>query len=124
MQGLGFRVQGPGSRVLGAGFGWRPAESRKGRDFPRSNEKQFRGGLVFRTRRLYVSLNSRPRVTKKKMKVWVETGGVSKGEGFGPAVRPSIVLLIVDGYRDYSKLRTCTALGSYGRAIPRGIGPP
>ena len=31
-----------------------------------SNEKQFRGGLVFKARRLVVSLNSRPRVIKKK----------------------------------------------------------
>ena len=27
-------------------------------------------------------------------------------------------------YRGYSKLRTRTALGSYGRAMPRGIGSP
>ena len=27
-------------------------------------------------------------------------------------------------YRGYSKLRTHTALGSYGRAISRSIGPP
>jgi len=27
-------------------------------------------------------------------------------------------------YRDYSKLSTHTALGSYSRAIPRSIGPP
>jgi hypothetical protein len=27
-------------------------------------------------------------------------------------------------YRGYSKLRTRTALGSYGRAMPRSIGPP
>ena len=32
----------------------------------RSNEKQFRGGLVFKARRLVVSLNSRPRVMKEK----------------------------------------------------------
>ena len=32
----------------------------------RSNEKPFRGGLVFKARRLVVSLNSRPRVIKKK----------------------------------------------------------
>ena len=32
----------------------------------RSDEKQFRGGLVFKARRLVVSLNSRPRVMKKK----------------------------------------------------------
>ena len=29
-----------------------------------------------------------------------------------------------EGYRGYSKLRTHTALGSYGRAIPTSIGPP
>jgi hypothetical protein len=34
----------------------------------RSNEKQFRGGLVFKARRLVVSLSSRPRVIKKKKK--------------------------------------------------------
>ena len=34
----------------------------------RSNEKQFRGGLVFKARRRVVSLNSRPRVIKKKKK--------------------------------------------------------
>ena len=34
----------------------------------RSNGKQFQGGLVFKARRLFVSLNSRPRVTKKKKK--------------------------------------------------------
>jgi hypothetical protein len=27
-------------------------------------------------------------------------------------------------YKVYSKVRTHTALGSYGRARPRGIGPP
>ena len=27
-------------------------------------------------------------------------------------------------YRGYSKLRTRTVLGSYGRAMPRGIGAP
>jgi hypothetical protein len=32
----------------------------------RSNERQFRGGLVCKARRLVVSLNSRPRVIKKK----------------------------------------------------------
>jgi len=32
----------------------------------RGNEKQFRRGLVFKARRLFVSLNSRPRVIKKK----------------------------------------------------------
>ena len=31
-----------------------------------SYEKQFRAGLVFKARRLVVSLNSRPRVIKKK----------------------------------------------------------
>jgi len=34
----------------------------------RSNEQQFRGGLVFKARRLVVSLDSRPRVIKKKKK--------------------------------------------------------
>ena len=34
----------------------------------RRKEKQFRGGLVFKARRLVVSLNSRPRVIKKKKK--------------------------------------------------------
>ena len=34
----------------------------------RSNEKQFRGGLVSKARRLFVSLNSRPSVIKKKKK--------------------------------------------------------
>ena len=34
----------------------------------RSNEKQFQEGLVFKARRLFVSLNSRPRVIKKKKK--------------------------------------------------------
>ena len=38
----------------------------------RSNEKQFRGGLVFKARRLFVSLNSRPRVIKKKKKPKVD----------------------------------------------------
>ena len=32
----------------------------------RSNEKQFQGGLVLKARRLFVSLNSRPRVIKKR----------------------------------------------------------
>jgi len=32
----------------------------------RSNEKQFQGGLVFKARRLFVSLNFRPRVIKKR----------------------------------------------------------
>ena len=27
-------------------------------------------------------------------------------------------------YRGYSKVRTCTALGSYGSAMPRGKGSP
>ena len=34
-----------------------------------SNEKRFQGGLVFKARRLFASLNSRPRVIKKKKKV-------------------------------------------------------
>ena len=34
----------------------------------RRNVKRFRGGLVFKARRLEVSLNSRPRVIKKKEK--------------------------------------------------------
>ena len=34
----------------------------------RSNEKQFQRGLVFKARRFFVSLNSRPRVIKKKKK--------------------------------------------------------
>ena len=34
----------------------------------RSDEKQFQDGLVFKARRLFVSLNSRPRVIKKKKK--------------------------------------------------------
>jgi len=33
-----------------------------------SNEKLFQGGLVFKAHRLLVSLNSRPRVIKKKQK--------------------------------------------------------
>ena len=33
-----------------------------------SNERQFRGGLVFKARKLVVSLSSRPRVIKKKEK--------------------------------------------------------
>ena len=36
----------------------------------RSNEKQSRGGLVFKARRLVPSLNSRPRVIKKKIKIF------------------------------------------------------
>ena len=31
---------------------------------------------------------------------------------------------LVIAYRSYSKLRTRTALGSYGRAVPRGLGTP
>ena len=38
------------------------------RELLRSNEKQLRGGLVFKARRLVLSLNSRPRVMKKKKK--------------------------------------------------------
>jgi len=33
-----------------------------------SNEKQFRGGLVFKARRLFVSLYSRPGVIKQNKK--------------------------------------------------------
>ena len=46
--------------------------STRGSSFPawlqllRSNGKQFAGGLVFKARRLCVSLNSRPRVIQKK----------------------------------------------------------
>ena len=32
----------------------------------RCHEKQFRGGLVLKARRLFVSLNSRPRVIKRE----------------------------------------------------------
>ena len=42
----------------------------------RSNEKQFQGGLVFKDHRLFVSLNSRPRVIKKKKKEEQRTGSV------------------------------------------------
>ena len=41
-----------------------PSSSHLGSDF--GNEKQLRGGLVFKARRLVVSLNSRPRVIKNK----------------------------------------------------------
>ena len=34
----------------------------------RTNEKHFQGGLVFKARRLFASLNSGPRVIKKKKK--------------------------------------------------------
>ena len=43
----------------------------------RSNDKQFRGGLVFQARRLVVSLNSRPRVITKKAEVWCNCGHVT-----------------------------------------------
>jgi hypothetical protein len=42
-----------------------------------------------------------------------EWGGWRSEEGCG-----------MRGYRGYSKLRTRTALGPYGRASPRSIGPP
>jgi len=39
-----------------------------------SNEKRFRRGLVFKARRLFVSLISRPRVIKKKKRVLSDGG--------------------------------------------------
>jgi hypothetical protein len=48
----------------------------------RSNEKQFRGGLVFKT---FVSLNSRPRVIKKKKALKPQT--------------PNDIRLLLDSYQ-------------------------
>ena len=75
-------MKGVGCRVEGQGFGPRPTASHprttpslltrhlvETSGFRFSNEKQFRGGLVFKVLRLVVSLNSRPRVIKKKKKV-------------------------------------------------------
>ena len=57
--------------VYPQGFGEQPAvqsSSHAQEQLLRSDERQFRGGLVFKARRLLVSLISRPRVIKKKKK--------------------------------------------------------
>jgi hypothetical protein len=45
-------------------------------------------------------------------------------EGVGVFVWTTYCRMLVSRYRGYSKLRTHTALRSYGRAIPRSIGLP
>ena len=61
----------------------------------RSNERQLRAGLVFKARGLVVSLNSRPRVIKKKKFPsakasdggWVEISHTNKQDGVPPLGR-------------------------------------
>ena len=46
----------------------------------RSNEKQFRGGLAFKARRLVVSVNFRPRVIKKREKLRLREREEAEGD--------------------------------------------
>jgi len=58
----------------------------------RSNEKRFRGGLVFQARRLVVSRKTRPRVvTKKKKKGTVVAEGADVAAPGAPSYQGQIV---------------------------------
>ena len=68
----------------------------------RCNEKQFRGGLVVKARRLLVSLNSRPRIIKKKTRFRVERGCTRPEQMLSEkSVRVTSRSAICVGARDY-----------------------
>ena len=57
-----------------------------------SNEKQFRGGLVFKARRLVVSLKSRPRIITKRGGGDLERVGVDGREFHLGLLRESVLV--------------------------------
>ena len=65
----------------------------------RSNEKQFRGGLVCKARRLVVSLKSRQRVIKKKQKVHLDRVAAAREKDvLALVVRRMLLAVAVDYY--------------------------